>query len=87
MCENATDSARAIVHELEKYDETLAQRERWLVINKIDLLTEADREARCKALVADLEWRGPVFRISAATGEGCDALCRQIAACLDEAAS
>lgn len=77
---DAVADARAVVRELEKYDEALARRERWLVINKIDLLEKSRRAARCKALVEALQWRAPVFRISAATGEGCEALCRQIAA-------
>lgn len=80
---DAVADARAVVRELEKYDEALARRERWLVINKIDLLEKSRRAARCKALVEALQWREPVFRISAATGEGCEALCRQIAAYLE----
>ena len=80
---DAAADARAVVRELEKYDEALARRERWLVINKIDLLDDAAREARCKAIVDAMQWQGPVFRISAASGEGCEALCREIAGYLE----
>ena len=61
---------RAIAAELEKFSPELAARQRWLVINKIDLLPTDERDARCDALVETLGWEGPVFRISAATGEG-----------------
>lgn len=76
---DAVADARAVIRELEKYDAALAKRERWLVINKIDLLEPSKRAARCEALVAAMQWEGPVFRISAVSGEGCEALCRRIA--------
>jgi len=63
-------AVRAIEHELEKFSETLANRPRWLVLNKVDMLPEDEREAHCQAIVDELGWHGPVFRISALTGEG-----------------
>lgn len=80
---DAAADARAVTAELEKFGEGLAERERWLVLNKIDLFDEAARNARCDAIVGALGWRGPVFRISAVTGEGCEALCQRIAAHLE----
>ena len=59
--------ARAIVAELKKFSPELAARERWLVLNKIDLLPPAEAEKRCKEIVRRLRWKGPVFRISGAT--------------------
>ena len=38
-------NAAAIVEELQNFSPTLAQKERWLVVNKIDLLQPSDREA------------------------------------------
>lgn len=73
-----TQDARAIAGELEKFSPELAQRERWLVLNKIDLLPADEREAHCKAIVKGLKWKGPVFRTSGATGEGTRELCQQI---------
>ena len=67
--------ARAIVAELRKYSAGLAQRERWLVLNKLDLLPPAEGAARCRAIVRRLRWKGPVYRISAATGLGTRELC------------
>ena len=62
--------ASQIIHEVEKFGGDLAGRERWLVLNKIDLLQEDDRRERRETLLADLDWEGPVFEISAVTGEG-----------------
>lgn len=74
--------ARAIVEELRNYDEDLYLKPRWLVINKIDLIPAEEREARLGALDRELAAAtgaaGEVFAISAATGEGCTALCQRI---------
>lgn len=59
------DNVRKIERELVQYSETLAQRPRWLVLNKIDLLPDAEREARCQSIIDALDWDGPVFRIAA----------------------
>ncbi|SDM12049.1 GTP-binding protein [Modicisalibacter muralis] len=67
-------AAQAIAHELEQFSPALAERPRWLVLNKLDLLPEDERTARGDEIVAKLGWSGPVFRISAIGGEGTDAL-------------
>jgi GTP-binding protein len=77
------EDARAVTVELEKFGQGLTERERWLVLNKIDLLDEDTVSARCESIAAALQWRGPVFRISAATGQGCEALCKRVAARLE----
>ena len=63
-------AAAALVGELHKYNPALAGRERWLLLNKVDLLAEEEREAVCAGIVERLGWRGPVYRISAIRGEG-----------------
>lgn len=61
---------REIEAELASYDEALAQRERWLVLSKIDLL-DADALAQAQAdLVRRLGWSGPVFCVSSVTRQG-----------------
>ncbi|MHB0777325.1 Obg family GTPase CgtA [Halomonas sp. WWR20] len=65
---------QAIARELEQFSQTLAARPRWLVLNKLDLLPEEEREARANDIVERLGWEGPVFRIAAISGEGTDAL-------------
>ena len=68
------DVVKAIANELGNFSEDLAEKPRWLVINKIDLLTEDDRAVARQKLLESLAWDGPVFEVSAATGEGTDAL-------------
>ena len=63
-------NVRMIANELEKFSPTLAKRERWLLLNKIDLLPPDEVEERCQAVVDELGWTGPVFRISALNREG-----------------
>jgi GTP-binding protein len=63
--------ARAIVEELRRYDQTLFEKPRWLVLNKVDLIPADERAARVKAFVKAYRWKGPVFAIAAVTGEGC----------------
>ena len=71
-------SAEAIVHELETFSQALSERPRWLVLNKLDLLPEDDREAVADAIVERLGWQGPVFRVSAISGDGCDGLVQAV---------
>jgi GTP-binding protein len=66
--------AVAIVHELEKFSPALAGKERWLVLNKVDLAPSGDVERVEQAVVAALGWTGPVHRISALTREGTERL-------------
>jgi GTP-binding protein len=70
--------ARAIVAELQKYDPALAAKPRWLVLNKMDMVNEADRSRRSKDFVRRLRWKGPVFEISALARQGLDPLLRAI---------
>ena len=72
------DEARKIAAELERFNPELAQRERWLVLNKMDLLPEEERTRRQEEIVAGLRWQGPVFSISALAGEGTLLLCQRI---------
>ncbi|HHJ15931.1 MAG TPA: Obg family GTPase CgtA [Gammaproteobacteria bacterium] len=64
------EDVRTIAHELEKFSAELGGRERWLVLNKIDLLTDEEREARCADIVSRLDWQGPVFSIAAVSKQG-----------------
>jgi GTP-binding protein len=62
---------KAIEAELKKFSPQLAKRERWLVLNKMDLLPEGEREQIASRLLRKLKWKRPVYRISAISGEGC----------------
>src|SRR6266571_889940 len=52
-------------------DPALHRKPRWLVLNKMDMLPAAEREAVAAKFARGLRWRGPRFCISALTGEGC----------------
>ncbi|WP_332815263.1 Obg family GTPase CgtA [Ramlibacter sp.] len=70
--------ARAIAAELKKYDKSLYDKPRWLVLNKIDMVPAGERDALVKAFVRRLRYKGPVFRISALTREGCEELVQAV---------
>jgi GTP-binding protein len=70
--------AKAIVAELKKYDESLYDKPRWLVLNKLDMVPSEEREKRVKDFVKRFKWKGPVFQISALTREGCEPLIKAI---------
>jgi len=67
--------ARILVKELAKFSKALAEKERWLVLNKIDMLSEAEANKRAQAIIRRLKWRGPVFKISAIKKQGTQELC------------
>lgn len=64
------DQVRKIEAELASFDQGLARKERWLVLNKCDLLDPAELDRRRGRLLDDLGWQGPVYLISALTGTG-----------------
>ena len=78
------DHVRAIANELGNFSEDLAAKPRWLVINKVDLLDDDSRVEARAALLENLDWQGPVFEVSAATGEGTEALAQAIMRELEE---
>ena len=66
--EQAVIDARAIVEELRRYDPELAEKPRWLVLNKLDMVP--DPEDTKRRFLELYDWKGPVFAISGLTGEG-----------------
>ncbi len=72
------ESVTTIARELGNFSEDLVATPRWLVINKIDLLAPDVLVTRREKLLATLGWDGPVFEVSAATGEGTEALGRAV---------
>jgi len=70
MHERPTDQIKAIEQELKKFSKELAGKPRWLVLNKVDLLAAGDLPAERERLLGELQWTGPVFEVSAATGAG-----------------
>ena len=78
------DNAQAIIDELGEFSPTLAKRERWLLLNKVDLLPPDEVEARCQEVVDKLGWEGPVFYISAINKLGTKELCGKVLDYLEE---
>ena len=66
--EQAVADARAIVEELRRYDPELAAKPRWLVLNKLDVVTDPD--AARQRFVQLFGWEGPVYGISGLSGDG-----------------
>jgi GTP-binding protein len=68
--EDPADQVRKIESELRAYGGDLADKERWLVLNKVDLLAADELQGRHEQVVGDLGWQGPVYAVSALTGAG-----------------
>ena len=81
------EAAKSIADELEKFSPTLGQRDRWLVLNKTDMLDKDELKAVRESIVESLNWQGPVFEISAINGEGTKELCQAIMQHLEELAT
>jgi GTP-binding protein len=67
-------NATTIIAELEKFSATLADKERWLVLNKVDLLSEEQSQELESSLREALNWQGEIYRVSALSGDGCERL-------------
>ncbi|MDA8646248.1 Obg family GTPase CgtA [Porticoccaceae bacterium] len=78
-------NAHVIETELAQFSATLSTGDRWLVLNKIDLLPAGEVEDACQKVVAELGWNGPVFKMSGLASEGTKALCAAIMDYIDEA--
>jgi len=78
------ESALAIVRELQRFSPALAARERWLVLNKTDLLDPEALAERRRVLLGALDWQGPVYAISALQARGTAQLCADLMRRLEE---
>ncbi len=78
---------RAIAAELKKFSADLVKKDRWLVLNKIDLMPPDEADKVCKDIVRRLRWKGPVFRISGLSKQGTEALCQAVMVHIEEMAA
>ena len=81
------DIVETIADELEQFSPALAARERWLVLNKVDLVDSDKREALIESLKVKFNWPFPVHVISGVTGEGCELLANNLMTRLEVLAS
>ena len=77
-------NAQVIERELDAFSPTLAEGDRWLILNKVDLLREEDIDVACQQVIDDLEWKGPVFRMSGLASQGTKVLCAAIMDYIDD---
>ncbi len=79
-----SENALSIVREMEQFSPTLSERQRWLVLNKSDLLSEEDAEAVKSDVVSALNWDGPVYIVSAMAKQGTEQLCGDLLSYMEE---
>ena len=72
------ENAQSILRELKQFSPSLAQREIWLLLNKVDLLPVEEVEQRCQAVVEGLDWQAPVFSVAAINKQGTYIVCQHI---------
>ena len=73
--ESPVIAAQKIIREIALWSEELVRKPRWLVLNKIDRVLDEELDAHCQAIIDELNWTGPVFKVSAINGEGTKPLC------------
>jgi GTP-binding protein len=69
------ENARVIINELQQYSEKLAEKPRWLVFNKTDLVDAQEAQQRAQNVAQALGWEGKYYLISAANRQGVTDLC------------
>jgi GTP-binding protein len=79
------ESVRTIENEMTKFSEQLSGKPRWLVLNKLDLVPEDERESRCNDMIERLQWHDPVYKIVAISKQGTQQLAQDIMRYLEEA--
>ena len=68
--ESPISAAKKIIAEVEKWNENLANKPRWLVLNKVDRVLDEELDAHCQEIIDELNWTAPVFKIAAINGQG-----------------
>jgi len=71
-------AVKAIAREIKKFSPELAKKDRWLVLNKIDLLSKEELKEKVNDIVKRLKWKGKVFQISAIKKIGTQELCYKL---------
>jgi len=78
------EAIQKLAQELVNFDRDLADKPRWLVFTKIDLLEPQTANAIARRVVDHLQWKSPWFMISSVTRTGTDELVQHISRALDE---
>lgn len=78
---DGSDPARNAINiekELGRFSQSLAKRERWLVLNKSDLIDKAEIELRKQSIINAIGWTGKVYVVSAVSQTGTRTLCADL---------
>jgi GTP-binding protein len=78
----SANEIRKLELELEKFSNELSEKERWMIFNKTDLIS--DWEKKSQLILDELKWKGQTHQISAATGDGLDTLVKDVMIRLQE---
>jgi len=78
------ENAKTIIKELESHSSKLADKPRWLVFNKLDLMLEDEAKEITERIVDGLNWQGKVCSISGANRTGTDELCQGVMKFIEE---
>lgn len=78
------DAIETLIEEIEEFSPTLGERERWLVLNKTDLISEEDLDHLKQRVQNELGWQGRLFCTSGVGKMGIDELCYETFDWLEE---
>lgn len=78
------ENALTIINELEQYSDKLADKPRWLVFNKLDLLLEDEAQEVIDRVLTALDWQGDYLSISAFNRQGTNELCQKLMTFIEE---
>ena len=76
--DNAITQYRTIEKELQQYGDSVANKDRWLVFNKIDLLLQEESDHLIQQCIKDIGWQSAYYAISTVSRAGLDELCKDI---------
>lgn len=82
--EDPVIAIQQLADELEQFSPTLAQRPRWLVLNKVDLLENGVQDEEIERIVASVQSEQPIHVISTVDKTGLTQLTQQLMQTLEE---
>lgn len=77
-------NALTILEELEQYSPKLANKPRWLIFNKMDLLPEEEAQQVIDSVLTALDWQEEYHCISALSRQGTQQLCMKLAEFMEQ---
>ncbi|MGB0937110.1 MAG: Obg family GTPase CgtA [Colwellia sp.] len=78
------ENAKTIIGELEQHNDKLANKPRWLVFNKLDLMFEDEAQEIMDRIIEGLDWKGQVHAISAFSKIGTEELTQKVMTFIEE---